>query len=134
MQIQAPKKGQRDFGLARYLAKSKLYDEVFPKMREINIQPWSEEQPPSEMEIRRILDKEALQPYRWSNASGDVYSAHTHPYHKVIYVVQGSITFGFPGDGGQATLHAGDRLELPKGTAHSAVVGSEGVVCLEAHR
>ena len=103
-------------------------------MREINIQVWSDEEPPTEAEIRGTLDREGLQPYRWSNARGDAYSAHTHPYHKVIYVVKGSITFGFPDDGRQATLHTGDRLELPKGTAHNAVVGSEGVVCLEAHR
>jgi quercetin dioxygenase-like cupin family protein len=103
-------------------------------MNEISIRPWSEEGPPTEGEIRRILDGEGLQPYRWSNAPGDVYSAHTHAYHKVIYVVKGSITFGFPGDGGGAKLQAGDRLELPAGTAHDAVVGSEGVVCLEAHR
>ena len=103
-------------------------------MSEINIRPWSEAQPPGEAAIRRILDTEGLQPYRWSNAPGDVYGAHTHPYHKVIYVVQGSITFGLPGTGGQASLQAGDRLELPAGVAHDAVVGPEGVVCLEAHR
>ena len=102
-------------------------------MNEISIRPWSEEEPPTEGEIRRILGGEGLQPYRWSNGPGDVYSAHTHAYHKVIYVVKGSITFGFPGDGGEAKLQEGDRLELPAGTAHDAVVGSEGVVCLEAH-
>ena len=102
-------------------------------MNELTIRPWSEEQPPSEGEIRRILAEEGLQPYRWSNAPGDVYNAHTHSYHKVIYVVRGSITFGFPGDGSQASLQTGDRLELPAGTAHDAVVGSQGVVCLEAH-
>ena len=30
-------------------------------------------------------------------------------------------------------LAAGDRLELPAGTAHDAIVGPNGVVCLEAH-
>jgi len=103
-------------------------------MNDINIRPWSEGQPPTEASLRRILDEEGLQPYRWSNAPGDVYSAHTHTYHKVIYVVKGSITFGFPGDGQQATLHPGDRLELSAGTSHDAVVGPEGVICLEAHR
>ena len=102
-------------------------------MNETSIRPWPEEQPPTEGEIRRILAEEGLQPYHWSNAPGDVYSTHTHSYNKVIYVVRGSITFGFPGDGGQASLQAGDRLELPAGTAHDAVVDSQGVVCLEAH-
>ncbi len=104
------------------------------EMSEINIRTWSERQPPTEAAIRRILDLEELQTYRWSNAPGDVYAAHTHPYNKVIYVVKGSITFSFPGTGGQATLQAGDRLDLPAGVAHDAVVGLEGVICLEAHR
>lgn len=102
-------------------------------MNEVSIQTWPVGEQPTETELRRILDEEGLQPYRWSNAPGDVYAAHTHAYHKVIYVVKGSITFGFPGDGGQARLEAGDRLELPAGTTHDAVVGSDGVVCLEAH-
>lgn len=103
-------------------------------MSEINIRPWSEGEPPTEEAVQRIMGGEGLQPYRWSNAPGDVYSPHTHPYHKVIYVVKGSIDFGFPKNGGRATLHPGDRLDLPPGVAHDAVVGPEGVVCLEAHR
>jgi hypothetical protein len=31
-------------------------------------------------------------------------------------------------------LNPGDRLDLPAGTVHDAVVGPQGVVCLEAHR
>lgn len=99
----------------------------------VNVRRWEGNEIPSEATIRRILDAEGLQPYRWSNAPGDVYGTHTHPYHKVIYVVQGSITFGLPGEGRQITLNVGDRLELPAGTLHNAVVGPEGVVCLEAH-
>jgi quercetin dioxygenase-like cupin family protein len=103
-------------------------------MSEISIRAWLEGQQPTEAAIRRILDGEGLQPYQWSNAPGDIYSAHTHPYHKVIYVVKGSITFGLPDEGRRVTLHPGDRLDLPAGMAHDAVVGPEGVVCLEAHR
>jgi quercetin dioxygenase-like cupin family protein len=80
------------------------------------------------------MDAEGLKPYAWSNAPGDVYAAHTHAYHKVIYVVQGSITFGLPRRGEQVTLRTGDRLDLPAGVAHDAVVGPQGVACLEAHR
>lgn len=103
-------------------------------MSEVSIQPWSEGKAPTEAEIRRMMDAEGLKPYRWSNAPGDVYQAHTHTYHKVIYVVQGSITFGFPNKGEQATRRVGDRLDLPPGVTHDAVVGPEGVACLEAHR
>jgi quercetin dioxygenase-like cupin family protein len=80
------------------------------------------------------MSNEGVPPYRWSNRPGDVYGAHTHSFHKVIYVVQGSITFGLPGEGRQVNLKVGDRLDLPAGVRHDAVVGPEGVVCLEGHR
>lgn len=63
-----------------------------------------------------------------------MYAAHRHSYHKVIYVIRGSITFGLPDTGDKVTLNSGDRLELPAGVTHDAVVGKQGVVCLEAHR
>jgi quercetin dioxygenase-like cupin family protein len=103
-------------------------------MSEVRVQPWPEGGPPVEAMIQRIMNDEGLNPYRWSNAPGDVYHAHSHPYHKVIYVVQGSITFGLPDLGEQAILHPGDRLDLPAGVTHDAVVGPKGVVCLEGHR
>ena len=95
---------------------------------------WIGERPPSEAEIRKILADEGLSAYSWSNGPGDVYSPHSHSFHKVIYVVKGSITFGLPEKGTQLNLKEGDRLELPANTVHNAKVGSNGVTCLEAHR
>ena len=95
---------------------------------------WSDETLPDEALLRSILADEDLNPYVWSNGPGDVYGAHSHSYHKVIYVVRGSITFGLPDSGDKVTLHGGDRLELPAGVTHNAVVGPQGVACLEAHR
>ena len=95
---------------------------------------WSEEQLPDEELLRNILAEEGLNPYVWSNGPGDVYGAHSHSYHKVIYVIRGSITFGLPDSGDKVTLNSGDRLELSAGVAHDAVVGDQGVACLEAHR
>ena len=103
-------------------------------MNKFKTHPWFSKETPTEDAIRNIYKKEGLDPYSWSNGPGDIYSIHTHSYHKVLYVVQGSITFGFPDDGHKATLHPGDRLELSPGVAHDAVVGPEGVICLEAHR
>ena len=95
---------------------------------------WTDEQLPDETVLRSILADEDLHPYVWSNGPGDVYGAHSHPYHKVIYVVRGSITFGLPDSGDEITLNRGDRLELPTGVTHDAMVGNQGVACLEAHR
>jgi quercetin dioxygenase-like cupin family protein len=100
----------------------------------IEVHKWSGEPAPDETGIRNILAAEGLQPYRWSNGPGDVYGAHSHTFHKVIYVVEGSITFGLPDTGDRILLDAGDRLNLPAGISHNAVVGNKGVVCLEAHR
>ena len=79
------------------------------------------------------LRAEGLRPGSWSNGPGERYGAHDHPYDKVIVVDGGSIRFGLPGTGETIELAAGDRLELPAGTSHDAIVGSAGVSCLEAH-
>ena len=67
----------------------------------------------------------------WANGPGDRYGEHAHDYDKVLLVEGGSITFGLAT--GAVELEAGDRLDLPAGSSHGAVVGAEGVRCLEAH-
>jgi quercetin dioxygenase-like cupin family protein len=79
------------------------------------------------------LRAEGLAPSAWSNGPGDRYGAHDHDYDKVIVVESGSIRFGLVDRGEAVDLAHGDRLELPAGTRHDAVVGSAGVTCLEAH-
>lgn len=99
----------------------------------VDVIRWSEEQLPDEALLRKIMADEDLHPYVWSNGPGDVYGAHRHSFHKVIYVIRGSITFGLPDTGERVTLNTGGRLELPVGVTHDAVVGKQGVACLEAH-
>jgi quercetin dioxygenase-like cupin family protein len=77
---------------------------------------------------------EGLQSYAWSNGPGDVYPPHRHAYTKVIYCTQGSVRFDLPEEGQSVELRAGDRLDLAAGTAHAAIVGADGVTCLEAKR
>ena len=99
----------------------------------IVVTPWTSHEPVTEQAIRKILSAEGLDPYSWSNGPGDSYSAHSHSYNKVIYVVRGSITFGLPAENRTIALNPGDRLDLPAGVVHDAIVGADGVVCLEAH-
>lgn len=84
-------------------------------------------------ELRARLRDEGLDPGSWSNGPGDVYGAHAHGYDKVLVAASGSIRFGLPDAGGGVELRVGDRLELPAGTRHDALVGPDGVACLEAH-
>lgn len=79
------------------------------------------------------LRGEGLSPEPWSNGPDDRYGAHEHGYDKVVVCDSGSIAFGLPDTGRTIELQAGDRLELPAGTRHDALVGPRGVACLEAH-
>ncbi len=80
--------------------------------------------------VEQKLRAEADHCYQWRNEPGAVYAVHDHPYRKILYVVQGSITFT-PAGKPAIVMKAGDRLELPAGTPHGAIVGEEGVVCWE---
>lgn len=84
-------------------------------------------------DVELLLRAEGLEPSGWANGPNDRYAAHDHPYDKVIAVERGSIRFGLPGSHEAIVLVAGDRLDLPAGTIHEAVVGPDGVACLEAH-
>jgi hypothetical protein len=95
---------------------------------------WEAASPPTESLLLQIMAQQGLDPYRWSNRPDDSYSAHKHDFHKVIYVVSGSITFNLPLLKKTIILHMGDRLDLPANIVHAAQVGPQGVVCLEGHR
>lgn len=71
----------------------------------------------------------------WSNGPGFFYPEHSHPYHKKLTCLKGSITFTVHGknDVFEVVLKPGDVLELPPGTLHSALVGEQGCTCSEVH-
>lgn len=96
--------------------------------------PWPDREAPSEANLDAILRKEGLSSRWWSNAPGDRYGAHSHSFHKVLYCARGSIRFDLAESGESFDLRPGDRLDIAAGTAHSAVVGAEGVTCVEASR
>lgn len=84
-------------------------------------------------DIGQRLREQGLHPDGWGNGPGGRYAAHQHAYDKVIAVERGSIRFGLPDSHDSIELDAGDRLDLPAGTTHDALVGPAGVACLEAH-
>ncbi|OLE24947.1 MAG: hypothetical protein AUG49_12120 [Catenulispora sp. 13_1_20CM_3_70_7] len=85
-------------------------------------------------ELMTRLEAEARECYGWSNGPGDRYAAHSHGYEKVLYCVEGSITFRLEDEGRDIHLEAGDRMVLPAGSRHSALVGPGGCVCIEGRR
>ena len=71
-------------------------------------------------------------PRPWGNGPGDTYGWHSHSYHKVLFCLDGSLTFHTRH--GDIDLRAGDRLDLEPGTEHAATVGPDGCSCVEASR
>jgi len=85
-------------------------------------------------ELMTKLRGEASGCYSWSNGPGDSYAPHSHGYEKVLYCVDGSITFTLEQERRRLELKAGDRMVLPSGTVHSAEVGPGGCTCIEGRR
>jgi hypothetical protein len=82
------------------------------------------------LEAFRTEDCSAPRP--WGNQPGDTYGRHSHGYHKVLFCLEGSITFHL--DEGDVELGPGDRLDIGPGTEHGATVGPNGCSCVEASR
>jgi mannose-6-phosphate isomerase-like protein (cupin superfamily) len=101
-------------------------------MNEPTVTPWPHYAPPTEQALNKALQDKGLAPRWWSNGPRDRYAVHDHSYHKVLYCASGSIRFVV--DGANVDLSPGDRLDLPPRTPHSAVVGPQGVTCVEAAR
>lgn len=101
---------------------------------EAMVEHWDRSTLPEAGELRKLMEKEGLRPYSWSNGPGYRYATHSHTYDKVIFVASGSITFTLLETDEKLDLEPGDRLHLPAGVLHGAVVGQQGVLCLEAQR
>ena len=91
-------------------------------------------EPTAQQAIIAAFARKGLTPHSWSNGAHDRYAAHSHPYHKVLYCVRGSITFRIEDSGEDVDLAPGDRLDIEPQTEHSAIVGTSGVECMEAPR
>lgn len=102
--------------------------------KQLVVKRWTWDKTLSERAILRHMETEGLETQRWKNEPGAKHQAQTYNFEKVILVMRGSIMFRLPETGEQVSLNPGDRLVLPAGIKHEAVVGPMGVVCLEGHR
>ncbi len=95
---------------------------------------WPHAELPNDELLEAVVRREGMEPQWWSNGPGELYPSHEHDYHKVLFVAEGSITFVLGHTGERLILQAGDRLDLPGGWPHAAIVGGEGVRCVEGHK
>ncbi len=78
---------------------------------------------------RRFRDA-GLSPRSWANEPHYRYEWHDHDRHKILFCVEGSITFHTRDE--DFLLEGGDRLDIEPHTSHAATVHEEGVSCIEA--
>lgn len=62
--------------------------------------------------------------YEWSDTPGTIYETHSHKDKVTLFVTEGNITITLAGLA--QTYRAGDRINIPPGLPHSAVVGEAG--------
>lgn len=84
-----------------------------------------------EADVIAFFSSRGIKTLRWTNDPGTVYPPHAHDYRKILFCLAGGITFSFPDLHREYTLYPGDRLVVPIGLRHGALVGSEGVTCIE---
>ncbi|MCA1834100.1 MAG: cupin domain-containing protein [Actinomycetota bacterium] len=84
----------------------------------------------SEDAVKKSLRGDGLAARSWDDKPGALYSWHSHDYKKVLYCVEGRITFHT--HDGDIEMEPGDRLDLEPATEHAATVGPDGVTCFEA--
>jgi quercetin dioxygenase-like cupin family protein len=74
--------------------------------------------------LKEILEKEGFPiTYDWNDEPGTVYEEHSHKGKVSFYVIEGSVTFS---GGINQTVSQGQRIDVPIGVKHSAVVSEKG--------
>jgi quercetin dioxygenase-like cupin family protein len=102
------------------------------KQTTVAITRWSGSQHPSAKNIMQRVKAEGLRPYTWQNTPNHRYAVRSHNYHKVLYVMDGTVELTLPDDNQKVKLRAGDRIDLPAGVRHGVIVGRTGATCVEA--
>ena len=98
----------------------------------VKVTRWQGGQHPTLLNISHSMQREGLRPHVWINRPNSRHAVRSHGYHKVLYVVDGTLDITLPDSNQQIRLRSGDRIDIPAGVRHGTVVGSHGVKCAEA--
>jgi len=98
----------------------------------VQVTLWEERGRPNEEALRIRLSEADYQAVKWSSESAEGYPPHAHIYPELLWVLNGSLTLILPVENRLFELGPGDRVEVPAGTSHGTMAGSDGVTCLLA--
>ncbi len=79
---------------------------------------WNKPRTPTEKELRTLMEKEGMKPYVAVMEKNEFTNVHLHDYDETRILVSGKVEFC--AEGRMHTLKPGDRIDLPKNTAHTA--------------
>lgn len=98
----------------------------------VQVRRWQGGQHPTLGAITRQMQDEGLRPYMWMNMPNHRHAVRSHGYHKVLYVIDGTLEVTLPDSNQRVRLRSGDRLDIPAGVRHGTIVGMGGAKCVEA--
>ncbi len=101
----------------------------------MTVEHWDEREdgPLCENNLRRKLERRGYMVNRFTYPPGTFFADHFHNSDKIDAVLSGRFKMNMNGE--SVLLEAGDCLEVPRGTVHSAgVVGNQSVVSLDASK
>ena len=94
----------------------------------VKLTHWHRTAPPTLQDLHDRLEAEGYKPKAWCDPPATYYPRHEHTAAEIRWIVTGGMTFQFgvkEAQQGEITLVAGDRLEVPAGTIHSATTGAD---------
>jgi hypothetical protein len=100
------------------------------RMAEIKVTRWRGSQHPTHQTITQQMAREGLRPYTWTQGPNFRDGVRSHGYSKVLYCVEGVLEIVLPDINQRITLRPGDRVELPRGVRHAAIIGPRGARCV----
>jgi quercetin dioxygenase-like cupin family protein len=73
--------------------------------------------------IRQLKNEGFPIVYEWTDDPNTVYEEHTHQGKVSFYVIKGMVSFS---GGIDNVISIGERIDVPPGIKHSAIIGPEG--------
>jgi quercetin dioxygenase-like cupin family protein len=84
----------------------------------VRVITWNKPRAPTEKELRAVFEKEGMKPYLAVMEKNEYSDVHEHDHDETRIMVSGQVEFC--AEGRSYVLKAGDRIDLKKGTAHTA--------------
>ena len=98
----------------------------------IQVRRWAGGQHPTMHTITSKMQDEGLRPYMSINSPNTRQAVRSHGYHKVLYVIDGTLEVIFPDSNQRVTLRSGDRIDVPASVRHGTITRTGGATCVEA--